>query len=213
MEQGKTTPTTSSLVEDVYTHLKEEIASGQLPPGAPLSELDLAESLGVSRTPVREALRRLQTEGLVDIQHGRGAQVSKVSFRDVVEAYEIRELVEPSAAHLAASHLDSELRQRLRNVLDALTAPSLTADKLARWHMDRKLHDLILEAAGNELLRSWVWDLRMRTDRAYAHVADRRLEVSRQEHVGVVEAILRGDADAAEELMREHLANTKARLR
>jgi len=214
VEQDKTTDTTTtSLAEDVYTRLKEEIANGQLPPATPLIEADLADSMGISRTPVREALRRLQTEGLVDIQHGRGARVNQVSFRDVSEAYEVRELVEPHAARLAVSNLNPELAQRLRSMLDALTAPSLTSDKSARWQMDRELHDLILEAAGNELLRSLVWDLRIRTDRAYVHVANRWLEASRQEHAQVVEAILRADADAAEELMREHLGNTRARLR
>lgn len=214
MEQHKTTDTTTtSLAEDVYARFKEEIASGQLAPGTPLTEAGLAERLGISRTPIREALRRLQTEGLVDIEHGRGARVSEVSFRDVMEAYQVRELVEPYAARLAVGQLDSGFAQRLRNMLDALTAPSLTSDKSTRWHLDRELHDLILEAAGNELLRTLVWDLRMRTDRGYAYVADRWMEASRQEHVRIVEAILSGDTDAAEELMCEHLANTKTRLR
>lgn len=214
MEQDKRTDTTmASLAEEVYAQLKKEIVSHKLPPGTPLTEAGLAQSLGISRTPVREALRRLQAEGLVNIERGRGARVSEVSFREAMEAYEIRELVEPYAARLAVSHLSPELAQRFRSMLDVLSTPSLTSDKAVRWQMDRELHDLILEAAGNELLRLQVWDLRVRTDRAYAYVAEGTLEASRQEHAQIVEAILRGDADAAEELMREHLANTKARLR
>lgn len=204
--------TRSSLAEDVYICLKEDIISAKLPPGTALIEGSLAESLGISRTPVREALRRLEKDGLVDIEHGRGARVSEVSFRDAIEVYEIRELIEPYAARLAASRLTPELAQHLRKMLGVISEPSLTSDISVRSQMDRELHDLILEAAGNEMLRTLVWDMRVRTQRAFAYVAQMGLKVTQQEHVQLVEAILRRDADTAEQLMRQHLANAKARL-
>jgi DNA-binding GntR family transcriptional regulator len=212
MKKAKTNGTKSSLSESVYIQLKRDIMSLKLLSGSVLTENGLAESLGISRTPIREALRRLQKDGLVDMDHGRGARVSQVSFRDAIEMYEIRGLVEPYAACLAASQLTPELTQRLRKMLEVIAEPSLTSDISLRWQIDRELHDLILEAAGNELLRALVWDLRIRTERAFAYVAQRGMEFTRQEHVRLVEAILRGDADAAEQLMREHLANAKARL-
>jgi DNA-binding GntR family transcriptional regulator len=201
-----------SLAEEVYTCLKRDIISGRLPPRTPLTETNLAENLGISRTPVREALHRLHKDGLVDIEHRRGARVSGVSFRDTLELYEIRALIEPYAARLAASRLTPESAQRLREMLEVIAEPSLSSDVSTRWRMDRELHDLILEAAGNELLRAMVWDLRVRTERAFVYMAGRELEPGRQEHVQLVEAIVNGDADTAERLMREHLANAKARL-
>jgi DNA-binding GntR family transcriptional regulator len=213
MEEDKTTETPpSSLAEDAYYRLKEEIVSGKMTPGASLAEASLAESLGISRTPVREALRRLQTQGLVEIDHGRGARVSAVSFRDVAEAYQIRKLVEPCAARIAVGRMTSELNLRFRGMLDDLTTGSLTSETSVRWRMDRALHDLILETAGNELLRSIVWDLRVRTDRAYHHLADRWMKETRREHIQIIEAILEGDVDAAENLMLQHLTNTELRL-
>lgn len=204
--------TTVSLAEEVYTRLKRDIVSHKLPPGTPLNELGLAQSLNTSRTPVREALRRLQAEGLVEIVRSRGARVSEVSFREASEAYEIRGLLEPHAARLAVERLTEESARSLREMRDRLNAPSLTSDTAVRWEMDRELHDLILETAGNELLRSLVWDLRVRTDRAYAYLAEGALAASRREHVHILEAILSKDANAAEESLRTHLVNSRSRL-
>ncbi len=210
-ENGSET-TTNSLAESVYTRLKEEILMGQLPSGTSLTEKDLAERLNISRTPIREALRRLQEDGLVEIKHGRGAWVRQVSFRDIVEVYEIRELVEPYAARLAASHLSPECAQRLRQMLDTFREPTLTVDLSRRWQIDAQLHDVILEAAGNALLRAMIWELRMRTERAFTYIADQRLEMFRQEHIVLIQTILNGDAVNAERLMREHLQHAKASL-
>ncbi len=203
---------TNSLAESVYARLREEILLGQLSSGTPLTEKDLANRLKISRTPIREALRRLQEDGLVEIRHGRGAWVKQVSFRDIVEAYEIRGLVEPYAAHLAASRLSPECAQHLREMLETFREPTLTVDLSRRWQIDAQLHDVILEAAGNALLRAMIWDLRMRTERAFTYIADQRLEMFRQEHVVLIQTILNGDAVNAERLMREHLEHAKSSL-
>lgn len=204
---------TANLAEEVYLQIKRDIVTRKLLPGAPLTELELAQSLHISRTPVREALRRLQAEGLVSIVQGHGARVSEVSYRDAREAYEIRELLEPYAARLAVARLTAESARALREMCDSLQVPSLTSDTAIRWEMDRHLHDLILQIAGNELLRSLVWELRVRTDRAYAYIAEAALEASREEHIQILEAILGNDADAAEEAVRTHLVGSRSRLR
>jgi DNA-binding GntR family transcriptional regulator len=202
-----------SLVEDVYARLKRDIVSNRLAPGAPLTEIGLAQSLGTSRTPIREALRRLQKDGLVDIDQGRGARVSQVSFQNALEVYDIRRLVEPHAARLAARQLTPDLAERLKAMRDTIANPSLTSDVVERWEIDRKLHDLIFEAAGNELLRSLVWDLRVRTERAFTYFgAQRDMHSTREEHIQLVNAILECDEEKAERLMREHVTNARARL-
>ncbi len=203
---------TNSLAESVYARLREDILLGRLSSGTPLTEKELADRLNISRTPIREALRRLQEDGLVEIRHGRGAWVKQVSFRDIVEAYEIRMLVEPYAARQAASHLSAECAQRLRQMLDMFREPTLTIELPRRWQIDAQLHDVILDAAGNSLLREMIWDLRMRTERAFTYIADERLEMFRQEHVVVIQTIVNGDAVNAERLMREHLEHARDSL-
>jgi DNA-binding FadR family transcriptional regulator len=97
-------------------------------------------------------------------------------------------------------------------MLNTFREPTLTVDLSRRWQIDAQLHDVILDAAGNSLLRSTIWDLRMRTERAFTYIADQRLEMFRQEHVVLIQTILNGDAVNAERLMREHLEHAKASL-
>lgn len=203
----------NSLAEEVYEHLKKEIMSTHLAPGTALTEVTLAQSLGISRTPVREALRRLEVDGLVDIERGRGARVSEVSFRNALEVYEIRMLVEPYAAAKAAQNLSPKFEARFQELRDMFASPTLTLDGMERWNIDRGLHDLIFQVAGNELLRSLVWDLRVRTERAFTYYgALRDLDATRNEHLQVVVAILARNAALAEERMRLHISNSLARL-
>ncbi len=201
-----------SLAEEVYDRLKEDIIKGVLPPGDALTEADISKQLGISRTPVREALRRLKTDGLVSIEPGLGARVSEVSLRDAIEMYEIRELVEPPAAGHAARSLSPELAECLRSFRTALATQPPAPEQAMRWQVDRQLHDLILQAAGNNLLRELVWGLRVRTERAFIFLAYRVPDHSRQEHIQIIDAILAGDGETAERLVREHLARAKERL-
>ncbi len=203
----------TSLVKDVYVRLKHDIMSTRIAPGTALAEVELARTYGISRTPVREALRRLEKDGLVDIERRRGARVSDVSFRNALEVYDIRTLVEPHAARLAAHQLNPGLVARLKEMRDAIAEPSLTSEAIERWEIDRKLHDLILEAAGNELLRTVVWDLRVRTERAFTYYgAQGEMNSTRDEHIQLVDVIIQCDGEEAERLMREHLTNARARL-
>lgn len=196
----------------MYARLREWIVLGHLAPGEPLTETALAQSLRTSRTPVREALGRLHNDGLVDIEHGRGARVSEVSLRQAIEVYEIRELVESHAGRVAAASLRPDIAERLRQVREIVAAPSLTSDTTARWQLDCKLHNLILEAAENATVRDFIWALRMRTERAFVHLAARGLGVTQREHLKIIDALLAGDPDATESLIREHLANSRVRL-
>ena len=199
-----------SLSRKVYRSVREGILDGEYTPGMPLVESKLARDLGVSRTPVREALRRLSDEGLVTLIPGQGAQVSQILYQEVLEVQEIRELLEPYAARRAAVNV-SAIEDRLREIReDVLKLPM--ADTQRRRCADRELHDLILEGAGNETLRKLVSELRTRTERAFTYLAGEPVDQRRHEHLRLVDAILAGDPDAAEEAMREHLSLAKSRL-
>jgi DNA-binding GntR family transcriptional regulator len=194
-----------SLATNVYQSIRTDIIDGSLLPGTPLIESNLAESLGVSRTPIREALRRLADDGLVDILHGHGARVSQILYSEILEAHEIRELVEPHEARKAALNPSLNYRERLRAMRAEISKVQMDNTRLRR-EADWRLHDIILEGAGNEVLRKLIWDLRMRTERAFAQVAGDQLELRRQEHLHLLDMVISGDADGAEEAMRQHLA-------
>ena len=150
-----------SLARTVYETIRTEILNGELVPGSPLTESSLAHSLGVSRTPIREALLRLAEDGLVDIKHGHGARVSQILYREVLEVQEIRELVEPHAARRAALNPSLSYKERLRLIRAEVAELPMDNTKLRR-EADWRLHDMILEGSGNGLLRKLIWDLRMR---------------------------------------------------
>src|SRR5437867_2450638 len=107
-------------VEEAYRHLKTEIMSAELPPGATVNEQAVAEALGISRTPVREAIRKLEQEGLVRRYPNRGALVTQLSMKDVLEIWQIRELLEPAACRLAASHVDAAALADIEEVIRGL---------------------------------------------------------------------------------------------
>lgn len=193
-----------SLAEKVYEHLKADILAMRLKPGQPLVENEIAKSFNISRTPVREALKRLEAEGLTASHHGRGAQVSEVTMHDVLEAFVVRELLEPYAAGMAAAHMNEELRQEIELLLNSLIKdPRASGELLDRIQLDLDMHDLILRAAGNETLRSIVRNMYFRTWRTYPIL--QRFEETASEHRFILEAIMSGDQDAAEERMRKHI--------
>ena len=194
-----------SLSTTVYESIRTDIIDGQLLPGTPLVEGALAESTGVSRTPIREALRRLADDGLVEILHGHGARVSQILYSEIVEVHEIRELLEPNAACKAACNPSPVYKERLRAMRDEIARLPMDSTELRR-EADWRLHDLVLEGAGNEVLRRLIWDLRTRTERAFAQVAGDQIEVRRQEHLHLLDMVISGNLEQAEAAMRKHLA-------
>lgn len=205
-----------SLANAIYTRLRDSINSLELAPGAPLVETELAEMFKASRTPVREAIRRLEAERLVQVMPGRGAFVGTVSVREVLDAYEIRELLEPHAARQAVrGGIDPEEIRRLIACLDELKVePEIeTSEKLAeREALDRDLHRLIAEAAGNELLTKTVLDMLARRARVVAYLSRSRSKEARDEHRAILHALLESDGERAAELLRRHLEASRRRL-
>jgi DNA-binding GntR family transcriptional regulator len=205
-----------SKADVVHRRLKEEIELGELTPGTPLPELWLVERLGASRTPVREALRRLAAEGLVDLVARQGARVSQVSLQSVRDLFEFRSLLEPAAIRQAteAAAADPELRRAFASMATEFARVVRRAPSQAR---SRAFYDVadrfdwaIIGATRNEHLRRTIAELRPRTARLrnLSHVDPQRVEVSVAEHLRMCEAILAGDADEAAAAIADHLAQS-----
>jgi GntR family transcriptional regulator, rspAB operon transcriptional repressor len=201
--------------EIAYERLREDIIQWRLEPGAALGEVELAARLGVSRTPIREALLRLTAEGLVSADGGRSATVSAVSMDHIRDLYELREALETQAARLAA-------RRRDVSVFEALKADFLhwiaTADhpdgspdgKKKTYSVGSQLDAAIDEAAGSVYLINALRELRgpLERIRHYAHGSPGRLSQATAEHLLITEAIIDRDETLAAQATGVHLHNS-----
>ncbi len=140
------------LREVVFEHLRSAILDGTLLPGERLMEVQLADKLGVSRTPIREAIRKLELEGLVEMIPRRGAQVSDLSVKDVADVLDVREALEGLAASLAAENISVEELKELEKAYHALvkSVEEKNIEKIIRW--DSRFHDILLSASKNPRL-------------------------------------------------------------
>jgi DNA-binding GntR family transcriptional regulator len=210
----------ASKVDLVHRRLREEIELGELAPGTPLSELSLVERTGASRTPVREALRRLAGEGLVDLVPRQGARVSRVSLQSVRDLFDFRALVEPAAVRQATDAVagDPELRRTFVGMRGEFARIERRAPSAARSRAFYELADrfdwAVIGATRNEHLRRTIAELRPHTTRLrnLSHVDPARVDVSVTEHLVICDALLRGDADEAAARTAEHLALSVATI-
>jgi DNA-binding GntR family transcriptional regulator len=216
-EPSPATPQTlqiASVVDHVYAAIRERIRDGALARGARVHQEDLAAELGVSRTPVREALRRLAAEGLVEMHTNRGARVADVSEGDMRASYEARLIVEPGAARLAAQRGLAEPQAQMRA---AVAAQRRAIGKIRdSFEANRDFHVALVAASGNGFLRDFVENLWVA--RIGEVVYERQAETPEQmradadEHEQILEAIVRGDARAAETLTRRHISDAIKRV-
>lgn len=191
--------------DHAYTRLRAEIIDWSLEPGAPLGEIETAARLGVSRTPLREALSRLTAEGLVT-SAGRTSRVAPLSRQHIIELFELREALETQAARLAARRRDPEPFEALRTAFLAL--PDIALDDLAPYYeVTARLDAEIDRAADSGALRSALRDLRGQLQRARrsAHDDPERLAQATREHLLIVDAILAGDELLAAQATAVHL--------
>ncbi|HZS33719.1 MAG TPA: GntR family transcriptional regulator [Methylomirabilota bacterium] len=202
-----------SRADDAYRHLKTEIVSARTVPGTPLNEQEIAGRLRISRTPVREAIRRLEQEGLVVRHPNRGALVAPLSMRDVLEIWQLREILEPAACRLAAGRVDGSALAALEAALTALAGREPRLEDYERHHRtDLALHRLVAAATGNRFLLETLDRLTGRIARIRMVNSPVRFRRSLREHLTIAAALRRGDGDAAAEAMRTHLANARAGL-
>ena len=198
---------TKSLEDQVYSRLEEEISSGELPSGKILTENDLSVRFGVSRTPVRSALRRLGEEGLVEIAPNRRANVVGVTLEDLIDTYKIRMRLEGLASGLAAERMTKEEKDRLTEAVELSEYYIKKQDTEHIKELDTEFHSIIYGASGSRMLCRILTELHrnIRRYRKLSLSVPGRLEKSIEEHREILGAILAGDRDEADRLTSLHV--------
>jgi len=187
------------LGEVVFDYLREAILSGELKPGERLMEIALAEQLGVSRTPVREAIRKLQKEKFVEMIPRKGAYVANLTAKDIIEVLEIRIVLEGFASELAANRITNEEIEELGEILSGFNTSIDVKDTVGMIEKDKEFHDKIFEASRNNKLVDMVKDLHDQFQRfrlIYFNEFDNYIELQAW-HEKIYEAIKNRDAENA----------------
>jgi DNA-binding GntR family transcriptional regulator len=195
----------SSLHGQVVSELREAILTGRLKPGERLVEGRLAEELGVSRNPVREAIRALATEGLVEVTARRGASVASISDREAREMIEVRALLEGQNARLAARRQDKETIKRIETILNKGNKAVAAGHYDQLFDLNQQFHSELANAGQNRVLGDMLQNLRDRTATLFSPRDPGRQARSWSEHAGILRAIVAGDERAAAELAAEHV--------
>jgi DNA-binding GntR family transcriptional regulator len=198
-----------SHMEVAYEALRELIRQRELTPGLLMSEAQLADRLGMSRTPIREAIGRLAHEGLVTVLRKRGIMVSTLSAADLNDLYAVREVLEGLAGRLAAVHISDDEINAMGAVLDEVTTALETGDVEALTRLDVAFHHAVSRASANPRLERMLGQLSdvavLDELRARMMAAPDRFKSSYDEHRAVFAAISAHDGDGAERAMREHI--------
>ena len=205
-----------SMKDAIVSQLRQEIASGVLAFGEKLSEARLAQRFGVSRMPVREALKELEASGFVAIEHRRGTFVRRLSRPEILDLYEVREAVECMAARLCANRASNEIVALLDEVMVAMAEAVERCDADGYSATDERLHELIMQGAGNSPLADYYRHLKQQLHRGLLSLIvtrrEGRMERSLAEHRAIVSAIQARDAQAAETAMRTHVQQGRLEL-
>jgi DNA-binding GntR family transcriptional regulator len=207
-----------TLWQRVHEHLRQEILDNRLPPGSELNEVALSRSLGVSRGPVREALGRLASEGLVTVRPRRGAVVTALSAQEFLAAYQLREALETLAVRLAVPRLGPGDLDRLQTLVDEMVAladgPEVDANVDAFFRANAAFHATFVEASENALLQEAMNRLlgQMGRYRMRSLALRGSLRRSTAEHKAILRAVRAGDADKAARLLGEHIRIPQRRL-
>ncbi|WP_397389676.1 GntR family transcriptional regulator [Polynucleobacter sp.] len=195
------------LYEDVAERLREQIFSHELSPGSWLDEQSLAVEFGISRTPMREAIKVLTSEGLVTTKMNKGAYVTEVDRRDLEQIFTVLSLLEGQAAKETAIKATEAQLTQLDNLHHRLEKAAADRDTEQFFEINVKFHDLIQEIAGNKWMNGVIEDLRkvLKLQRRDSLTRSGRLLSSLVEHREILQAILKRDPLAAELAMRKHL--------
>lgn len=199
-----------------YDEIKERILSEVLAPGAVISQEKIAAEIGVSTTPVREALKRLATEGMILLDTHRDARVTELTAQEAKDLYEVRLSVDPLAASLAAQRRTDRDIERIESTLDALH-PLAGKAEMASLITHREFHRAIYVASHNVQLTGVLEGLWDKADR-YRQIglrnrADTKTDIARvqREHKALARAVREGDAEAAEQVMADHINKSLGR--
>lgn len=201
---------TVSLADQVFEKLESDIITGVYPRGELLTELKLVEELGVSRTPIREALRRLEQERLIT-ESGKGSVVLGITAEDLLDIMEIRQRIEGLAAYYATKNMTDKELEQLRSISELQDFYFEKRDLDHLRQMDDQFHNMIYELSGHTVLRDTLQPLHRKTQRYRKQSIsnDSRLVASIQEHKAIFAAIEAKNADLAAELVSIHITNAK----
>jgi len=197
----------------VYENLKKRIVANLLKPGDPLNEGVLSKELNTSKTPVREALQQLEKEGFVENIPGKGAFVSRFSFQDIRELFEIREILEAEIIRNVVAKGGFNLTEA-RNIRNKYEASAMNENMTPRRYFNAgdRIHTFIVESFGNKQLMEYYGRLQEHIVRMRLHffsqVDQERSERSFEEHLEIIDAVIAQDASRAEKAIRDHLRNS-----
>ncbi|MHB8126045.1 MAG: GntR family transcriptional regulator [Desulfitobacteriaceae bacterium] len=197
------------LREIVFESMRDAIIGGVLKPGERLMEIQLAEEMGVSRTPVREAIRKLELEAFVVMIPRKGAYVAGVSHKDVADVFEIRAALEGLAAGLAAERITEDEIEQMERVLLFADGEETDLDKIVA--RDTDFHDLVYKASRNNRLLQILANLREQIQRfrATSLAVPGRVLDTIKEHRAIVEALVEHNSELAQELMTAHIVTAE----
>ena len=208
----------NSLGSKVFKKLREDILSGKYQEHTELRESTLGKELGVSRTPVREALRQLELEGLVTIVPNKGAYVTGISWKDIVDIYKIRSLLEGLCVKMAVEHITEEQLEELEEVIllsefQVQKTSGSNTDQVV--NLDGRFHKILYEAANSRILCHTLMDYHKYVQKArkLSIVSKDREKESIKEHKQILLAIREKNADLAESLVKEHILHVMENLK
>lgn len=203
----------SSLTSVVQQEIERRILQGELAPGAKLNEAALAEALGVSRGPVREAFRMLEEAGLVRQEKNRGVFVRSIPLDEAMEIFDLRAMMDEAVGRRLAASIEPEQLRRVRAMVEAMEKAVKAGDADSYHLLNLEFHDKLVEFAGNRkltaLYRRVINELSL--FRRMNLVDAKLLPISAGEHRAIVKAIASGDPDAAGRAMRQHVMDSKNR--
>jgi len=207
-------PAAGSLADRAYHAIREMIVSLELRPGGVIDERRLMEQLGIGRTPIREALRTLAQERLVEVYPRRGMFVTRVEIRDLASLAEVRTVLESSAARLAAERATDEDRDTVASLLDELERHE-ELDQRELMALDERIHRQVYRAAHNQFLEASLEQYYVLALRIWYLALDqaRELEQAVLDHREILEAIRDGDAERADQAMRRHVVEFEEAMR
>jgi DNA-binding GntR family transcriptional regulator len=193
-----------TLREKILETIRDAILKGTLIPGEKVAEPELAERFGISRTPIREAFRQLESEGYLTVIPRKGAVVTSLSERDVQEFYSIKSILEGYAARIAAERLSDRDLDRLVAINERLAQLAREGDVKTFFRVHNEFHELFIRAAGNERLLELINQLMLKFNRLRMASLSLpgRMEISVQEHHKIIDAFKEHDGERADNLVR-----------
>jgi DNA-binding GntR family transcriptional regulator len=210
--------TAAPLRRRVVDALRLSIVHGRLTPGARLVERELIDMMGVSRTVLREALRQLEAEGLIDVLPNRGAVVRKLTRAEAEDLYSIRSVLEGLAARLFVQNADASLRRKLAGALDEVVKAYRSGETDAIVDSKNRFYEILLRGAGNETLYAMIDALHARVWRwrvlglAHPHRSSARSRASMTNLRAIVDAVRKSDAEGAERITRSEVLEAAAEV-